>query len=434
VGAYGTQVLLVIVLILINGALSGSEMALISLRESQIKRLERTSRGGKVLARLAKDPNRFLATIQIGITLAGFLASAFAATSLAKPLVTPLQFLDEAAEPVAIVIVTIILAFVSLVLGELAPKRIAMQRAEGWATAAARPLDWMATASRPAVWLLGKSTDMIVRIAGVDPSAAREEISAEEIRELVVAQRGFTAQQRDIIAGAFDITERVVREILIPRNDVVTLSAAMPAAEALRVLAESGHSRAPVIGLGGLDDVAGVVHLRDLLPAEGGPTAGDRARPPMLLPETLPVADAMRQLRHQREQFALVVDEHGAIDGIITMEDLVEEVVGEIYDETDRDIVSVIREADDVLLVPGAFPIHDLPDLGIDTHKITGPDYTTVAGLLIDRLGHLPTSTGETVTLPGFTAEVTQISGRTIGQARIRLTGRNRRPGGDTQH
>ncbi|GIH06151.1 membrane protein [Rhizocola hellebori] len=426
-GGYGTQVLLVLVLILVNGALSGSEMALISLRESQIQRLERTSRGGRVLARLSKDPNRFLATIQIGITLAGFLASAFAATSLAAPLVKPLEFLGEAAEPTAIIIVTIVLAFVSLVLGELAPKRIAMQRAEGWATAAARPLDWMATASRPAVWLLGRSTDLIVRIAGVDPTAARQEISTEEIRELVVAQRGFTAQQRDIIAGAFDITERVVREILVPRNDVTTLPTGMEVAQALRVLADSGHTRAPVVGAGGLEDVIGVVHLRDLLSAEGGPTAGDRARPPMLLPETLPVADAMRQLRTQREQFALVVDEHGAIDGIVTMEDLVEEVVGEIYDETDRDIVAVLREGDDVLLVPGSFPIHDLPDLGIDTHKIVGPDYTTVAGLIIDRLGRIPTTVGDTVTLPGFTAEVTQISGRTVGQARLRLTGRNRK-------
>jgi putative hemolysin len=420
-GGYGTQILLVLVLILVNGALSGSEMALISLRDSQIRRLERTSRGGRVLARLSNDPNRFLATIQIGITLAGFLASAFAATSLAQPLVKPLSFLGEAAEPVAIVIVTIVLAFVSLVLGELAPKRIAMQRAEGWATVAARPLDWLASASRPAVWLLGKSTDMIVRIAGVDPAAARAEISTEEIRELVVAQRGFTAQQRDIISGAFEITERVVREILIPRNDVTTLNADMPVEEALRLLADSGHTRAPVIGPGGLDDLIGVVHLRDLLTADGGTTAASRARPPLLLPETLPVADAMRQLRTQREQFALIVDEHGAIDGIITMEDLVEEVVGEIYDETDRDIQAVIREADDVFLVPGSFPIHDLPDLGINTEKITGPDYTTVAGLILDRIGRIPTTTGETITLPGFTAEITQINGRAITQARLRL-------------
>jgi putative hemolysin len=421
VSGYGTQILLVLILMLINGALSGSEMALISLREPQIQRLERSSRGGRVLARLSRDPNRFLATIQIGITLAGFLASAFAATSLAKPLFEPLAFLGGAAEPVAIIVVTLILTLITLVIGELAPKRIAMQRAEGWALVAARPLDLLATASRPIVWLLAKSTDFVVRLAGADPAANREEITTEEIRELVVAQRGFTAQQRDIIAGAFEITERDLRDILIPRREVFTLQGAMPVDQALAALAESGHGRAPVIGgPGGLDDLIGVVHLRDLLPSQGGPTAADRAREPMLLPETLAVAEAMRQLRNQREQFALVVDEHGAIDGIITMEDLVEEIVGEIYDETDRDIEAVVREDEGVFVVVGSFPVHDLPDIGIDVDKITNGDYTTVAGLILDRLGHIPNAPGESVALPGFTAEVLEVTGRAITKVRLR--------------
>jgi putative hemolysin len=425
VGGYGTQVLLVLILILVNGALSGSEMALISLRESQIQRLERSSRGGRVLARLSRDPNRFLATIQIGITLAGFLASAFAATSLAKPLVEPLSFLGTGAEPAAIVVVTLILTFITLVLGELAPKRVAMQRAEGWATLAARPLDWLAMACRPFVWLLAKSTDFVVRLAGGDPKANREEITTEEIRDLVVAQRGFTAQQRDIISGAFEITERDVREIMIPRREVTTIPASLTVDEALRTLAASGHTRAPIVGPGGLDDLVGVVHLRDLL-GEGGATAEERVRPPLLVPETLSVADAMRQLRQQREQFALVVDEHGAIDGILTMEDLVEEIVGEIYDETDRDVESVIRESDDVFLTPGSFPLHDLPDIGIDVDRLPDADYTTIAGLILDRLGHVPTAPGETVTLPGFTAEVTQVTGRAITQVRLRMAPRRK--------
>ncbi|HEX6684180.1 MAG TPA: hemolysin family protein [Candidatus Limnocylindrales bacterium] len=428
-GGYGMQIVLVLILMLINGALSGSEMALISLRESQIQRLERSSRGGRVLARLSRDPNRFLATIQIGITLAGFLASAFAATSLAEPLIKPLSFLGAGARPGAIVLVTLILTFITLVVGELAPKRIAMQRAEGWALVAARPLDLLATISRPVVWLLAKSTDFAVRLAGADPAANREEITTEEIRELVVAQRGFTAQQRHIIAGAFEITERDVRDILIPRGEVISVPATMPVAQALALLAESGHARAPVVGTGGLDDLIGVVHLRDLLPAQGGPTAGDRAREPALLPETLPVAEAMRQLRHQREQFALVVDEHGAIDGIITMEDLVEEIVGEIYDETDRDVQAVVREGEDVFVLTGSFPVHDLPDLGIDVNKVADSDYTTVAGLVLDRLGHIPSKPGETVSLPGFTAEVLEVTGRAITKVRLRLN--PRRPNGD---
>lgn len=427
-GGYGSQILLVLVLILINGALSGSEMALISLRQSQIQRLERSSPGGRVLARLSRDPNRFLATIQVGITLAGFLASAAAAVSLSEPLHKPLSFLGSAAKPVSIVVVTLILTFVTLVLGELAPKRVAMQQAERWALIAARPLDVLASVARPAVWLLGKSTDFVLRIVGSDPKAGREEVSTEEIRELVVAQRGFTAEQRDIIAGAFDITERVVREILIPRNTVTTVAGALTVEQALKALALSGHTRAPVVARpGDLDDLIGVVHLRDLLVDAGGPTAADRARPPLLLPETLPVADAMRQLRQQREQLALVVDEHGSIDGIVTMEDLVEEIVGEIYDETDRDVEAIVWETEDVCVMPGSFPIHDLPDLGLDVSKIVDADYTTVAGLLLDRLGHIPSTPGEIVTLPGFTAEITQIQGRAIAKVRIRLTPTDRR-------
>src|SRR5215207_6036681 len=198
-------------------------MALVSLRESQLQRLERQTRTGTTLARLARDPNRFLATIQIGITLAGFLASASAAVSLAQPLVGPLGFLGGAAEPAAIVLVTIVLTFFTLVVGELAPKRIAMQRAEGWALVVARPLDILATVSRPAIWLLGKATDLVVRLAGADPAAGREEVSAEEIRDMVAVQQDISAEQRTIISGAFEIADRILREILVPRRDVLVL-------------------------------------------------------------------------------------------------------------------------------------------------------------------------------------------------------------------
>ncbi len=420
-GGYGLQVVLVLALILINGALSGSEMALVSLRDSQIQRLERESGGGRVLARLAREPNRFLATIQIGITLAGFLASAFAATSLARPLIPALGGLGSAAEPVAVVLVTLILTFITLVLGELAPKRIAMQRAERWATAAARPVDWLATASRPVVWLLGKSTNGVVRLVGADPAANREEITAEEIRDLVVAQRGFSVQQREIISGAFEITERELRQILVPRSEVFVIPAQLPVRDALNAVAVSGHTRVPVVGRD-LDDLVGVAHLRDLLGSSSG-TAADVARPPTLLPESLAVAEAMRRLRLMREQFAFVVDEHGSIDGIVTMEDLVEEVIGEIYDETDRDIERVVTEPDGAMLLPGSFPLHDLTDLDIDMDRAAHADYTTIAGLILDQLGHIPTAAGEVITMPDFTAEVTEVRGRAITQVRLRRTG-----------
>ncbi|MEU4421486.1 hemolysin family protein [Actinoplanes sp. NPDC024001] len=418
-GGYGWQVVLVVVLVLLNAAFSGSEMALISLRESQLQRLERQSRTGRTLAKLARDPNRFLATIQIGITLAGFLASAAAATTLAQPLIEPLSgLLGTAAEPVAILLITIVLTFFTLVVGELAPKRIAMQRAEGWALLVARPLDVLATLSRPVVWLLGKSTDLVVRLTGGDPDAGREEVSTEEIRDMVAQQQDITAEQRTIISGAFEIADRILREILVPRRDVLVLPADTPAPEALDRLVAGGHSRAPVTGPMGLDDVLGVVHLRDLIGATG--PVSDHMFTPLFLPETLKVSDAMRQLRLQRQQFALVVDERGAIDGIVTMEDLVEEVVGEIYDETDRDVQSVVREDDGAMLLPGTFPIHDLPDIGVDIEEIDAGDYTTVAGLVLARLGHIPTAPGETVAIDGHTAEVVEITGRAITKLRLR--------------
>src|SRR4051794_1469742 len=419
-GGIGGQIVLVLVLVLVNAIFSGSEMALVQLRESQVQRLERQSRRGRVLGRLTHDPNRFLATIQIGITLAGFLASAAAAVSLSEPLVEPLGFLGAAAEPTAIVLVTIVLTFVTLVIGELAPKRIAMQRTEGWALLVARPLDVLSMISRPAVWLLGVATDLVVRLAGGDPRAQRGEVSTEEIRDMVAAQQDISAEQRTIISGAFEIADRILREILVPRRDVLTLPTGTSAPDALKLLIDGGHSRAPVVGPAGLDDVIGVVHLRDLIDATG---PVDRlGRSGLFLPETLRVSDALRQVRGERQQLAMVVDERGAIDGIITMEDLVEEIVGEIYDETDRDVQAVVREPDGALLMPGSFPIHDLPDIGFhdESHAHEEGDYTTIAGMVLAALGHIPTETGEVVDLPLFSAEVAEVTGRAITRVRLR--------------
>ncbi|TNH31623.1 HlyC/CorC family transporter [Micromonospora orduensis] len=412
------QVALVAVLVLVNAALSGSEMALVTLREGQLRRLGRRSRSGDRLVRLSRDPNRYLATIQLGITLAGFLASAAAAVSLAEPLVGPLGFLGAAARPASVLAVTVLLTFVTLVLGELAPKRLAMQRAERWALLSAGPLDLLARLSRPAVWLLSRATDVVVRLAGGDPRANREEMTEDELREMLVSQRGLSAQQREILTGAFDIAGRTLREILVPRREVTALPASLPADEGVRRLASAGRSRAPVTGPGGLDEVTGVVHIRDLVRAGGG-TVGQWGRAPLLLPVTLPVADALRQLRQEHQQLALVVDEHGGIDGMVTLEDLLAEVVGELYDETDRDVHDVIREPDGTLLVPGDFPLHDLPDLGVRLTFPLSREYTTVAGLVLARLRHLPAGPGEVVRLPGLSLEVVEVADRAVRRVRL---------------
>jgi putative hemolysin len=420
VGNYGGQLILVGVLVLVNALFAGSEMALVSLRDSQLERLAARGGAGQVLLRLARDPNRFLATIQIGITVAGFLASATAAVSLAEPLVEPLGFLGGAARPTSIVLVTVVLSFVTLVLGELAPKRVAMQRAEGWALLAARPLDLLARLTRPVVWLLGAATDAVVRLLGGDPDRQREEVTAEELRELVITQKAFTPQQRTIMEGAFEIAERVLRQVVVPRRDVVTLPAAAPVAPSRERLAASGHSRAPVVRGADLDDVVGVVHLRDLLGDAG--TAADVARPALLLPESLRVSEAMRRMRLEREQLALVVDERGAVDGIVTLEDLIEEVVGEIYDETDRDVVAARRDPDGAVVLAGQFPVHDLVDVGVRLSDRPPGEYATVAGMVLAVLGRIPTAPGDVVRLDGWSAEVVAIDRRAITRVRLRPT------------
>lgn len=407
------QLGLVAVLVLLNAAFAGSEIALISLREGQLQRLEQQSSRGRLLASLARDPNRFLATIQVGITLAGFLASATAAVSLAEPLQEPLGFLGGAARPISIIVVTLLLAYLTLVFGELAPKRVAMQRAEGWGMFAARPLSLIASFFRPVIWLLARSTDLAVRLMRGDPDLQREEVTEEELRDLVASQTTYTAEQREIISGAFEIAERRLREVLKPRNDVFTLEADLPSAEALRALAASGHSRAPVV-VGDLDHVAGVVHLRDLLDADDVVSA--RAQQPLLFPESLGALEALRRMQEARVQLAVVLNEHGGAEGIITVEDLVEELVGEIWDESDRDVSAIVHEENGSMVVPGSFPFHDLGDLGV---SLPDGDYATVAGLVLDRLGRIPQAPGDVVEVEGWRLEVLALERHAIVRLRL---------------
>jgi len=272
---------------------------------------------------------------------------------------------------------------------------------------------------RPAVWLLDATANMVVRLARGDPSQARRDVTSEAIRDLVTAAQSFSPQQRAIIGGAFEITGRVLHAIVVPRRQVLTLPADLAAAEGVRRLTASGHSRAPVTTADSLDHPLGIVHVRDLIGADG-PVAAHVRPPLLLLPETLPVCDALRRLRQQRQHMALVVDEHGGVEGIITLEDLLEEVVGEIYSDTDSDVQAVTCQPDGVMLLPGTFPVHDLPDLGVhlaDTDT-RGP-YVTIAGLLLARLGRIPAQTGGQVRLGHYTAEVSEVTCHAITQVRL---------------
>jgi putative hemolysin len=403
---------LVLLLVLVNAAFAGSEVALISLREGQLRRLEREGDQGRLVARLARDPNRFLSTIQIGITLAGFLASAAAAVSLAEPLVPLLGFLGRAAGPAAVVLVTMVLAYLTLVVGELAPKRIALQRPERWARRAARPLAVISTLTRPAVWLLSTSTNLLVRLAGADPRRQREEVTEEEVRDMIAAGTVFRPEQRRILSEAIEIGERRLHDVVVPRRDVVAIPADASVADAIDLLVGTTHGRAPVCR-GDLDDVIGLVTLQDLVGAEG-PVAG-RVRPVVALPESMTVLDALRRLQAEREQLAIVLNEYGGTEGIVTVEDLLEELVGEIYDEFDPDSHGIHRQPDGSLVLPGSFPVHDLADLGI---SLPEGDYATLAGLVLERMGRIP-GEGDTVQVDGWRLEVLDMEHRAITQVRL---------------
>jgi putative hemolysin len=410
---YATQLALVAALVLVNAAFAGSEIALISLREAQVDRLERSSRAGRALARLTREPNRFLSTIQIGITLAGFLASATAAVTLSEPLVEPLSFLGAGARGAAIFVVTAILSFVTLVLGELAPKRLAMQRSERWALAVARPLSGIAVAAAPIIWVLSRSTDLVVRLLGGDPTRGGGQVTQEEVRDLVTSGDLYVGFEQQVIAGALEVADRTVRQIVTPRPDVVALDERTSVADALAVLAAAGHSRAPVYA-DRLDDADRTVSVLGLI-GRSGPIAG-HAEPTVVLPESAGALDALRRLQLERRQLALVVSEHGSLEGIVTVEDLVEELVGEIYDEHDPDIAEVVHGADGVIELPGRFPVHDLVDVGIEAPE---GDATTVGGLVSEQLGRLP-EVGDRFELPGYGGEVLSVGRRTVGRVRLR--------------
>lgn len=415
---YWFDIGLIAVLLMLNGLFAGSEIALVSLHEGQLRALERTAgRRERALVRLARDPNRYLGTIQLGITLAGYLASATAAVTLAEPLVPTLRFLGGAAEAIAITAVTVVLAAINIIVGELVPKRLAMQYPQRWAVVVAPMLDRLATLTKPMVWLLGRATDVLVRMFGGNAEASGEQLSAQELQELVSVQRVLTPEQREMISGALEIHERLLREILVPRRAVVTLPCEMSLAAARKTLVASGHSRVPVVRGRDLDDVIGVVHLRDLLHDHA--TVESAVRPVLNLPDSLPVSGALRRFKSDREQFALVVDERGGVAGIVTLEDVLEEIVGEIYDETDRDVLAVQRMADGTLVLPGFFPIHDLGDVGVHFNDAPRGDFTTIAGLVLVALARIPESVGERVEMADWTVEVSGLSRNTITEVRL---------------
>jgi putative hemolysin len=417
----GWDILLVLAVIFIGGFFAAAEMALVSLREGQVRSLGRQGRRGQRAARLAQDPNRFLASVQIGVTLATLMSGAFGAALLADKLANRLASLGlsgSVATPLSIVVVTLVISFFTLILGELAPKRIALQRAERVSLFAAPVVDRLATLARPLVWLLSRCTNLVVRLLGGDPAAARGLMTDEELRDLVAGHQALSPDERHIVGEVFDAGKRQVREVLVPRTEVEFLPASMPIADAAAMAEQARYSRFPVYQES-YDDVIGFVHARDLFDSRGGPDGrrvGEVCRPVKFLPISKMVLSALSEMRKDRAHLAIVVDEYGGTAGIVTLEDLVEELIGDIQDEYDEEASHPRQLHGGELEVDGLLNLDEFAEqTGLELPE--GP-YETVAGYLLAALGHLPAD-GESAEVGGRKLTVTQMDGRRIARLRV---------------
>ncbi len=426
------NVLLVLAFVVVGAIFVASEIALVSLREGQVKALAQRGGRGERVARLHADPNRFLAAVQIGVTLAGFFSAAFGAATLAAELTPVLRSwgVPAGAAPTAsLVVITLVISYLSLVLGELAPKRLALQRAETVSLAFAPMLDRLAAFARPVIWLLSRSTDVVVRLLGGDPHAQREQISEEELREIVASHETLGGEERRLIEEVFAAGERQLHEVMVPRTEVSFLDASTPVFKAVKIVADQPHSRYPVVR-GSHDDVVGFVHVRDLFaPEVAGRSVrvGQLAREVLMMPGTKQLLPALSEMRRSGHHLAIVVDEYGGTDGIATLEDLVEELVGDIRDEYDEEEVPRLRPGgpDEV---DGLLNVDDFAErTGVVLPE--GP-YETVAGFVMNELGRLP-EVGDTVETLGHRFTVTELDGRRVAHVRVDVLPGNEGQGGD---
>ncbi len=421
-----TEILLILGLVLLNGYFAAAEIALISARRAALKHAaDAGSKGARTALSLVEDPSRLLATVQLGITLVGFGASATAAVTLAGPLEAwfrglGIGWLASVASVLSLVVVTVAISYVTLVFGELAPKRLGLQRADGVAKAVSRPLATLAWATAPVVWFLARSADLAGILVGIKPGQGRPGVSEEEIRLLVTEQGTLLEEEKRMIHEIFELGDTVAREIMVPRVDMTVVEDTTTLEDALALLRESGHSRLPVFRED-VDQIVGLLLLKDVV----GPIASGSGlepvrglmRPPVFVPETKPILSLLSEMRSLRNHLAIVVDEHGGTAGLVSIEDIVEEIIGEIADEFDRDRLLVTSVAEGEWVIEGRLPIEDAVDMGLPVEE--SDEYDTLAGWMLSELGHIP-SLGETFEVSGVRFRVQTMRRRRI--ARVRAT------------
>ncbi|TGN66556.1 HlyC/CorC family transporter [Nocardioides eburneiflavus] len=410
------DVLLVLAFILVGGVFAATEIALVSLRSGQVDRLETQGGRGHAVASLARDPNRFLSAVQIGVTVAGFFSAAFGASTLAPSFAPVFEGLGAPApETVSLVATTLVVSYLSLVLGELVPKRLALQRSVGVAKLFAPPLGQFARVMTPVIWLLSLSTDLLVRLLGGNPDATNDEVDEEELRMMISGHEDIPEGERRLVDDVFEAGDRSLSEVMKPRGDVVFLSGDLTLAEAVAIIVEQPYTRYPVTGAS-FDEILGYLHLRDVLGRadDRSTTVADITRELPVLPRTNRVLPSIDQLRSLGAHIALVVDEYGGTDGIVTLEDLMEELVGEIHDEYDTD--AAVAASADPTTVDAGVTIEEFGErTGVELDD--GP-YETVAGYVLHRLARMA-ELGDRVMVEDRPLEVVGLDGHRITRVRL---------------
>ena len=412
-------------LIILAAFFVAAEIALISLRDSQVRQIAARGKRGARVAALAEHPNRLLAAVQIGVTVSGFLSAALGADQLGDyviPWLESLGITNAWATTISLIGVTLVIAYFSLVFGELVPKRVALFRAEEIAMATAGIINVVANIFRPLIWLLSRSTDIVLRAFGVDPKVQRSQMSEEELLDLVTGHAALTDEERDIVEEVFNASERQVHEVMVPRTEVDFMDASLTVGKAIELAVDKAHSRYPVVR-GSSDEVVGFIHVRDLLDtslANKSTKIVELVRNIMYLPGTKGVLPALSEMRIQGQHLAIVLDEYGGTDGIVTLEDLVEVLIGDIRDEYDEHENEVsLEERTGDFEIDGLISIEDL----IEETKLDIPEgpYETASGFVMHFLGRIP-QVNDVVNVNGLRITVLTMEGKRAGQLLISRT------------
>ncbi len=422
------NVVLVFALILVSAFFAMAEIALVSVRKTRIRQLvEEKVPHARTVQRLIENPTRILATAQIGITLVAFFASAAGAVTMAEPIAKilhriPLSFVSENASSIAVILITLILGFFTLVIGEISPKSLALQQAERIALWVAGPLTLLAALASPFVKLITWSSNLLIRPFGGTASFAPPILSEEELKMLVEAGEEdgvIEEEEREMIHSIFEFTDTVVRKVMTPRTDIKAVEMNESVTEMLEVIMDQGHSRVPVYEET-VDNIVGIVHAKDLLKAihENGKAVAikELMRPPYVIPENKKVDELLAEFKKRKTQMAIVVDEYGGTAGLVTVEDLIEEIVGDIMDEYDMEEPMLVTIDANTVIVDSRMPIDEVNE----QMEISLPDeeFDTIGGFVFGVLGREALQ-GEQIEYDGVTLVVEKTDGRRIEKIKI---------------